>query len=213
MTSPLWITQLSLNPGSRDVIRDLGDTVRLHQRVMTLFPSGLGQQARHDAGVLFRIEETRSGVAVLVQSVLEPTAGALPDTYGTVRSKALTPLIDALVPGRRVRYRIIANATRKLGVNTTAGKPKEVVPLHGADADAWWQRQAESSGLVLHTLESVSLDQASGTRRDRNRVVHARTRFDGLATISDATALTTRLRAGIGRGKSYGCGLLTLAPA
>ncbi len=213
MTSSLWITQLNLDLRSRDAAHDLRDAVRLHRRIMTLFPSGLGAQARHDVGVLFRIEETRAGVSVLVQSSLEPSHAALPDSYGTIRSKTLTPLLDALAPGRRVRYRIIANATRKLGLNTTAGRPKEVVPLHGPEADAWWQRQAEACGLNLHTLESTPLDQAAGTRRDTNRVVHARTRFDGLATITDPAALSSRLRTGIGRGKAYGCGLLTLAPA
>ncbi|MDX6740250.1 type I-E CRISPR-associated protein Cas6/Cse3/CasE [Actinocorallia sp. A-T 12471] len=213
MTSPLWITQLTPDLRSRDATRDLRDAVRLHHRIMSLFPSDLGEQARHDAGVLFRIEETQAGVAVLVQSAVEASRAALPDGYGTVRSKTLTPLLDALAPGRRVRYRITANATRKLGLNTTAGRPKEVVPLHGAEAEEWWQRQAESSGLSLHTLESTPLDQATGTRRDKNRVVHARTRFDGLATVTDPAALSSRLRVGIGRGKAYGCGLLTLAPA
>jgi CRISPR system Cascade subunit CasE len=213
MTSPLWITQLTPDLRSPDALRDLRDAVRLHRRIMALFPSGLGPQARQNAGILFRIEETQAGVFVLIQSALEPSPAALPRSYGTIRSKPLTPLLNALAPGRRVRYRITANATRKLGLNTTAGRPKEVVPLHGPEAEAWWQRQAESCGLALHTVESTPLDQAAGTRRDANRVVHARTRFDGLATITDPAALSSRLRTGIGRGKAYGCGLLTLAPA
>ncbi|WP_254667604.1 type I-E CRISPR-associated protein Cas6/Cse3/CasE [Streptomyces sp. SolWspMP-sol7th] len=46
-----------------------------------------------------------------------------------------------------------------------------------------------------------------------NRVRHQRIRFDGTATIADAEQLRTALVHGIGPGKAYGCGLLSIAPA
>ncbi|RSN68457.1 type I-E CRISPR-associated protein Cas6/Cse3/CasE, partial [Streptomyces sp. WAC 05379] len=42
---------------------------------------------------------------------------------------------------------------------------------------------------------------------------HRLLQFDGTAHITDPDALTDALLTGIGRAKSYGAGLLSLAPA
>lgn len=74
-------------------------------------------------------------------------------------------------------------------------------------------RQAEASGLKVITVQSTPLDAARGTRRqDHNRIKHARTQFEGTALITDPDQLRTRLTDGIGKGKAYGCGLLSIAP-
>ncbi|MBT2207277.1 type I-E CRISPR-associated protein Cas6/Cse3/CasE [Actinomadura sp. NEAU-AAG7] len=212
MTTDLWITQIIPNTRDRAVLKDLRDATHLHRRIMTLFPEGLGTQARHQAAALFRLEEQPTGFGILVQSGIKPVLANLPTGYGTARTKSLTPLLGRLSEGVNVHYRIIANATSKLGKNTTAGRPKQVVPLTGTDLDHWWQRQAATAGLVLHSLHSSPLPSATGRRGDA-RMTHARTRFDGTATVTDPQALTERIRTGIGRGKSFGCGLLTIAPA
>ena len=213
MNTELWITQVVPNTRDRAVQADLRDAARLHRRVMTLFPDGLGTRARQQAAVLFRLEEQATGFTILIQSRLKPALDNLPASYGTARTKSLAPLLTALTAGANVHYRIIANATSKLGKNTTAGRPKQVVPLYGADADRWWQRQADTAGLVLRSLHSTQLTTVTGKRNNNTRVSHARTRFDGTATVTDPKALVEKIHTGIGRGKSFGCGLLTIAPA
>ncbi|SDH09754.1 CRISPR system Cascade subunit CasE [Sinosporangium album] len=213
MNTELWITQIILDTSNRAVLGDLRDVVRLHRRVMSLFPDGLGPDARRQAAALFRLEEQTRGSAILVQSAVRPALERLSASYGTARCKSLTPLLDGVREGVNIHYRIIANATRKLGMNTTAGRPKQVVPLHGAEADEWWQRQADAAGLILRSSHSRQLDSGIGERGDDSRVTHARTQFDGTATVSEPKALLHRIHAGIGRGKSFGCGLLTIAPA
>ncbi|QXJ25748.1 type I-E CRISPR-associated protein Cas6/Cse3/CasE [Actinomadura graeca] len=212
MTTGLWLTQIVPNTRDRAVLKDLRDATHLHRRIMTLFPDGLGDRARHQAAALFRLEEQPDGFSILVQSSIKPTLDNLAADYGAARTTSLTPLLKGLTDGANVHYRIIANATSKLGNNTTAGRPKQVVPLHGADADQWWQRQADSAGLILRSLHSSQLPGATG-RRGNARMTHARTRFDGTATVTDSATLIEKIRAGIGRGKPYGCGLLTIAPA
>ena len=213
MNTELWITQIIPDSRSRAALGDLRDVVRLHRRIMSLFPDGLGPDARRQAAVLFRLEEQATGFSILMQSAIKPALERLPASYGTARCKSLAPLLDGLREGVNIHYRIIANATRKLGQNTTAGRPKQVVPLHGTEADAWWQRQADAVGLVLHSLHSRQLDDGTGRRSDNSRITHARTQFDGTATVTSPKALLDRIHTGIGRGKSFGCGLLTIAPA
>lgn len=215
MSTSLWITRLVPDPRHRDARRDLRSAVALHHRVMSLFPDGMGTQARTQAGVLFRTEELPTGgQAILVQSSIAPDSTRLPEGYGRAETKPLGPLLAQLRAGSTVHYRLIANATRKLGANTENGQPRQVKPLHGPEAEEWWHRQARRSGLDVLSVRSTALADASGRRRtDDHYVTHARTRFDGLATVTDPDALRTATAAGIGRGKSYGCGLLSTLPA
>ncbi|MFI9048868.1 type I-E CRISPR-associated protein Cas6/Cse3/CasE [Streptomyces sp. NPDC053427] len=212
----LWLTRILPNLAAHEVRRDLANAVSMHHRLMKLFPDGIGPQARQRLGVLFRTEDNDSSPAILLQSQVRPDLNRLPATYGHAATKDLSPLLHALRPGLTVRYRITANAVRKPGHTTRAatGAPT-AIPLTGADADQWWQRQAEeNSGLHLDAAHSTPLDTARGTRAgDKRPVIHARTRFDGTARIKDADLLRRRILDGIGRGKAYGCGLLTLAPA
>ncbi|MET7495042.1 type I-E CRISPR-associated protein Cas6/Cse3/CasE [Streptomyces sp900116325] len=214
----LWLTRIQPNLRHRDVRRDLASAVGMHHRLMMLFPDDLGPTARNHLGVLFRIEDaagpTRSP-QILLQSHQRPDPNRLPAAYGTTTTKDISALIGLLTTGLAVRYRIDANAVRKPGHTTRAATgAKAVIPLSGADADEWWARQAEErSGLKLTSTHSTPLIAARGERhQDKRQIKHARTRFEGTAVITDHTTLQQRILEGIGRGKSYGCGLLSLAP-
>ncbi|MFF0446702.1 type I-E CRISPR-associated protein Cas6/Cse3/CasE [Streptomyces sp. NPDC004609] len=215
-----WLTQLVLNPAHRQTHHDLGDAAALHRRVMRLVPDGLGDAPRARAGVLFRIEPDSSATAdgpsapmVLVQTQVHPDTGRLPVGYVTrARTRDMGAMLGALRPGLPVRYRILGNAVRRCGPNSTAGKWKQVIPLHGAEADQWWADRAGTSGLDLLTTRSEKAAAVS-TRHDRAaRINRAAVLFEGTATVRDPEALRSALLLGIGRSKSYGCGLLSLAP-
>lgn len=210
-----WITQIQPDLSSGKARRDLGSAVGMHHRLMSLFPDGAGQNARQTFDVLFRVENTPRGPQILLQSNIEPELSRLPTHYGTSQTKELSPLLNALEAGRYVRYRIAANAVRRPGHTTRAKKGVDsVVPLAGKEAEEWWIRQAEASGLTVHRLGSQALDAARGERKEgRHKIRHARTLFEGTAQITDARLLRERTVTGIGRGKAYGCGLLSLAPA
>lgn len=218
----VWLTRIVPDPRSGDVRRDTagsGGAIALHRRLMSLFPEDIGSQARARLGVLFRLEDTPAGTHILLQSTHEPDAARLPTGYGTALSRPLDPLLDALRPGLTIRYRCVASPVRKPGATTRElyGLPA-VVALSGAAADEWWMRQAEAAGLKPLSLHSVPLDAVRGPRgkhgpASEQRVRHARTRFDGTAAIIDPALLHTKITEGIGRGKSYGCGLLSIAPA
>lgn len=183
---------------------------------MQLFLDHLGDQARRKAGVLFRAEGTGPTPVILLQRHLRPDLDELPTGCATAATKELTPLLEALRPGLAVRYRVAAKAVRKPGhtIRATTGAPA-VVPLTGADADHWWQRQAEeNSGLHLTAAHTTPLEAARGERtQDERRFAHVRTRFHGTAHVKDTDPLRQRILDGIGRGKAYGGGLLPLAPA
>ncbi|MFE7854039.1 type I-E CRISPR-associated protein Cas6/Cse3/CasE [Streptomyces sp. NPDC057403] len=222
------LTRIRLNRRSPAARRDLADAVSLHKSVMLLAPDDLGENPRQQAGLLFRLEDATDDTppTLLVQSHQPPDLTRLPRHYGTAETRSLHPMFQALTPGRAVRYRITANASvarRVLAdhhrVDNKHGK--KIVALHGDDALAWWQRRAHQAGLTLATID-ITPARFPHTRRRADKPggqahspgpMHALTRFDGLATITDPDQVSHALLNGIGRGKPYGAGLLTLAPA
>jgi len=214
---PATLTRITLNLRSRTVRTDLADALFLHKTLMRLVPDHLGDQPRRAAGLLFRLEEATDPV-LLVQTADHPDLDALPARYGSVEQRDLTPMHHALAPGLTVHYRITAAPVVRPARTTPhpvtgdrRGRPK---PLFGADALAWWHRQAAQTGLDLHTATATPRTFHRNLRAnpDKPDLRLALTRFDGTATVTDPAALRTALTAGIGRGKPYGAGLLTLAP-
>ncbi|MFI0937419.1 type I-E CRISPR-associated protein Cas6/Cse3/CasE [Streptomyces sp. NPDC021020] len=210
----LWLTRLVPDPRNRDVVSDLRSAVSMHRRIMSVFPDHVSDQARHDLGVLFRTDESPTGPQLLIQSNQEPDLRQLPEGYGSGYTKPLTPLLDYFRVGLPLRYRIAASPVRKPGrTSRELYGLKAVVALSGEAAHHWWLRQAQQSGLHISTVTAIPLDPARGYRDAGQRVNHNRILFEGTATIREPDLLRIKVTAGIGRGKSYGCGLLSLAPA
>lgn len=209
------LTRILLNPRSTAVRKDLADADGLHKTVMRLAPDGIGDSARQQAGILFRLDRTQTGDVLLIQSLLPPDLHHLPIDYGQIDTRDLGPMLKALTTGLQVRYRIAANASKRIRPTEQEAargrKHGKVTPLTGEEAITWWQRKSADAGLTVHTALASPLPPARGRGNTAPR--HALTRFDGLATITDTQALTTAVLTGIGRGKPYGAGLLSLAPA
>ncbi|MEU2346918.1 type I-E CRISPR-associated protein Cas6/Cse3/CasE [Streptomyces sp. NPDC013082] len=218
----LWLTRIVPSPSSREARRDLGGSdqgIRLHQRMLQMFPDGVEGPARAAFGVLFRAEETPRGPQILLQSHREPDSSRLPRAYASVEMRSLDTLLSNLHKGMVVNYRCVASPVRKPGATAREayGLPP-VVALSGNAAVEWWERQSNAGGLEPLNINAHPLATVGGLRGSRGsaaqqRIKHARTQFDGTARVLDAELLRETLAAGIGRGKSYGCGLLSLAPA
>ncbi|MER6094151.1 type I-E CRISPR-associated protein Cas6/Cse3/CasE [Streptomyces bluensis] len=215
------LTRIRLNLHSQHVRRDLAHTDSLHKTAMLLAPEDLGDHPRQKAGLLFRLDRDTHPMppTLLIQTHQPPDLTRLPASYGTIETRDLTPVLRALSPGRCVRYRITANASRRAwDKNQSDGsRHGKVVALHGDDALAWWQRRATAAGLTPTTTDTTPVPFTRSKHKslgEKNAGPwHALTRFEGLATITDPGQLRHALLTGIGRGKPYGAGLLSLAPA
>ncbi|MEV8391800.1 MULTISPECIES: type I-E CRISPR-associated protein Cas6/Cse3/CasE [unclassified Streptomyces] len=214
MTTSAFLARIQLNPHSRDVQRDLRYATEMHKTLMRMVPNDLGDTPRRDTGLLYRLDETEHASILLVQATTPLTPNRLPAGYGTADLKDLAPMFSALRRGLAVRYRITVNAAKRERLPLEdKGRRGRVIPLAGADADQWWAQRAEASGLRLHTALATTTNPVVSRRKDVNPVKHSLIRYDGSATVTDPQLLTTALLDGIGRGKSYGAGLLSLAPA
>ena len=213
MTDSIHLTQLLLDPTSRRVQTDLRDAHELHRTLMTLAPDGIGGQARATSGLLYRIETDVVGrLRILTQSITEPELHRLPDGYTVAGTTTLTGMLASLGHGVAVRYRILANPSKRAGKSDPrAGK---IIAVPAADRQAWWAAKAATHGLDVQSVVVTQTPTIIGTKSvGGHRVQHASARFDGFGIVTDPDALGAAIRSGVGRGKSHGCGLLSLAPA
>ncbi|WP_413755045.1 type I-E CRISPR-associated protein Cas6/Cse3/CasE [Streptomyces sp. MMBL 11-3] len=212
---PMTLTRITVNRSHRQARADLANRPAMHKTLMRLLAHPTGPTPRKTGGLLFRLEPGLDPV-LLVQTADTPNLTGLPGGYGSTDSRDLTPMLTALTPGRPVRYRITAAPTayRSTGAPPdplTGRRPRsKITTLHGQDAQTWWQRQAATAGLRL--CEPAEAFRRSFPSPERPAPFYKLTQFDGTATITDPDLLATALREGIGKGKAYGAGLLTLAP-
>jgi CRISPR system Cascade subunit CasE len=204
-----WLARACLNLRSPMVRSDLSNAQALHRRMMMLVPDDLGERARQQAGMLFRIDEEHGSVTALIQARAPLDPSRLPRGYvtGEVQVRDLAPMFAALAKGIAVKYRLTANASKRLRVpeQHTRGP---VIALRGAAAEDWWRRKAQDAGLTPLSVIASPIGAATG-----EQIRHDLMRFDGVALIANPELTAAALLAGIGRGKSYGAGLLSLVPA
>src|SRR5699024_10237851 len=108
-------------------------------------------------------------------------------------------------------YRIVANPTKRIGRSELRGVKEKTVPLRGPEAEDWWRKRACEHGLEPQSLLSQDRPDVTDGSRGR-RIRHAAVLFQGVGTVTDPEALRMAVERGIGRGKSHGCGMLSLAP-
>ena len=236
----MYLSRLFLNPRDRAVRADLADCQHLHRTVMGAFPTvGATGTARNEISVLHRVDaDSRTGViSLLVQSRLEPIWTHLPSGYLTHEAgaacavKAVDQPYAALRQGMRLFFRLRANPTRKIdtksGPNGERRNGRRVELRDEESRLAWLQRKGEQHGFSLGTTRafppepSPLMFNASGSAMDKvtgrrgttasnTHMTFAGVTFDGELTIADESLFREALETGIGSGKAYGFGLLSV---
>ncbi|MBE6477606.1 MAG: type I-E CRISPR-associated protein Cas6/Cse3/CasE [Propionibacteriaceae bacterium] len=219
----MFLTEFPINSGRRSARLLLGSPQRIHGAVLGCFPPG--QHSDESARCLWRLER-RSGhdVALLIASPLRPDLTALNETAGWTtgvvgRSADYGPFLSRLAEGQQWRFRLVANPVHNVPVGGSE-RTKRLAHVTVDQQLGWLNKRAEKNGFTLGDpdsptarvtgRETVSFDKGAG--EGRHKVTLARAQFDGVLVVRDADLLRHALCFGIGKAKSYGCGLLTLAP-
>lgn len=236
----MFLSRLILNPRNPDVRRDLSDCQELHRTVMSAFPqSSSDGGARADLGVLYRVDtHPRTGqIALLVQSKVAPDwsglkPGYLLDTEGDVDNPACKPVdgqYGSLEPGAVLVFRLRANPTRKIhtksGPDGQRRNGKRVELRKEADQVQWLRRKGGGAFRLLSVRANPQVPNvrateaklvglprtASEASAGAKRITLASVLFEGELQVADADRFRQLLTDGIGPGKAYGCGLLSVA--
>lgn len=203
----MYLSTLTLNPDHTEARRDLTDAYEMHRTLTRAFSSGADATPRP---FLWRIEpgnDAGQGV-VVVQSatpanwcVFDGQPGYAMSIQGNKRVN-LEKMIEA---GVTYQFRLQANPSI-----TRNGKR---VPLYGeAGQREWLTLQGQRFGfeiLAFTRKEQRRLQLRQGS--DGNRITVFAVDFEGIMKVKNPLGLQKAILAGLGYGKSWGLGLLSLS--
>ena len=212
----MYLSRLHLNPRSRQVQRELGSPYELHRTLMSAFPADLNGGER----LLFRVDAARDGLPLLlVQSHLPPAWTRLKPDYLLAPAES-KPFALQLAAGQSLAFRLRANPTVKKQCDdpgSASGHKGKRVGLYTEDEQrGWLERKLAVGGFrLLHAVAGGNEMIGGKTRRDEQGRRHdlnlLAVRFDGLLAVVEPEQAALTVSRGIGSGKAFGCGLLSLA--
>ena len=193
-----------------------------------------------DAGFLFRIDPRPGGrVVILVQSAVKPNwdyAFRNAD-YLLAAPPEVKPFKPHFKPNQRLRFRVLANPVRKVSRNSLDTKGERLdkrwigkdVPVPTADLTKWLERRAEPGWSVPKNSDGkqsppgfrlVEITEIQGgyvyikKTSDKNAGRRVRSAlYEGILEVTNADHFLNTLVGGIGPGKAFGFGLLSVARA
>lgn len=231
----VFLSRLTLDPAHPTTLHLLGDTYALHRWVLLGFPDDLSGGVGR---VLFRAEAGRDRVSVLVQSEGPPDWGRMASPLcradgpkpWRLRHENGTPLF---VAGQTLRFRLRASPSKRkaLARDDPQRGNVRVALTQRVDQCAWLARQGERLGFTLAPLPSgddwfdpfagepearaevriTSLNLLRGRKADQT-LRHYGVDFDGALQVTDPERFVDAICGGVGPGKGFGFGLLSVAP-
>ncbi|GIK40706.1 MAG: CRISPR-associated endoribonuclease Cse3 [Chloroflexota bacterium] len=216
----MYLSQLILNPRSRQVRSEVSQPYEMHRTLLKAFPD----QAEGGPGrVLFRLESqdqaTHAGLKVLVQSDREPDWRCLAEKSDyLVQSPDYKQFEPAFQPGQRLAFRLRANPTKRAPHHDPDSKKRPRIGLYTEEAQRdWLARKGDEGGFALLGVTVISEGKVGGKIHRSEEESHTlnllAVRFEGLLQVTDPAKFLETVQQGIGSGKGLGFGLLSLARA
>jgi len=226
----MYLSRLILNPRSRAVQRNLARLHDLHKTILSAFPVNLDKEADR---VLFRLDQLRTGeLHLLVQSQIVPDWLHLQKDGYLLDCDQENPAVKAITlpvqPRQQLAFRLRANPTKRLSAGK--GNTGKRIGLYALDDQVkWLERKAADHGFAILSVMPTQQQRVEGRipiktneplvnneeNTDARKVHDAKffsVQFDGILQVTDPVAFLTAVQAGIGSGKAFGFGLLSLAP-
>lgn len=218
----MYLTHMPLNPQRRSTRDLVSSAQRMHAAVLSCFVPGTEEAGR----VLWRLDRPEPHrLDLYVVSPASPSMEALVDQAGwpsqpVWRTADYTGFLNKLEEGQKWVFRLRANPIKNL--RSSQGQRGNRVPLvKTAEQLEWLMVRADRSGFRVvdgehgpnvRVTEQITNRFARRSDGQQRTVTLGTAAFEGVLEVADPHALQSALITGIGAGKGYGCGLMTLAP-
>lgn len=230
----MYLSKLTLNIRDRQTRHDLARPYEMHR---TLMNSYLHPRVANRCDLLFRVEPSRNGPPVVLVQTREDPGEWTGFPAGYLLGPAVCkPLKLSVIGGQHLRFRLRANPTKRVAAKNqrlgTVMAGKRVGLTSEAEQLRWLIRKGDAGGFTIpgewmdtkhpETGESFKLPNfrvdAVPEGRDRNGKpgyagAFLAVRFDGVLVVADPGMLEAAMASGLGSGKAFGFGLLSLARA
>lgn len=186
------------------------DPYSLHRVVYGLYPDvrdEQGKSASQSSGILWADQ----GGDFLGRKILllanRPPADCAEGGHGHVNSH---PIPDSFLDHSHYRFQVIVNPTRR---DAASGK---LLPVKGREAVAAWfaERGPVSWGFTVSPehLQVERLEVLQFKDKAQRPVTLAQAHVQGQLEVTNREQFRQSFSQGIGRGRSFGCGLLQIVP-
>lgn len=218
-----YLSLIRLNPLRRQARSLLGNPQRMHAALL----GGLPIQPVEER-TLWRLDHKGHAAELLALTAAEPSwehlveqAGWPSSADGQAHVRPLEPLLAQLNIGREFHFRAKLNTTRVSHQGGLGGRGVRVGVNGVAEQLTWFLERAGTGGRWGFAVEEAPVPSVRVVERENLRfsrrageppVSLATATFEGTLRVTDSSAMRSSLVQGLGRGKAYGCGLLTLAP-
>ncbi|MFC2763767.1 MAG: type I-E CRISPR-associated protein Cas6/Cse3/CasE [Rothia dentocariosa] len=217
-----YFSKFLINPQRRGARKLLSSPQALHAAVMATVPPDVKPE---DGRILWRLDITGHQYVLYVLSPEKPDFSTLIEQAGwdtrPGESAHYGRLLAKLENGQEWGFRLTANPVKR-----QRGKGDKIFPhVTPAQQSAWLRERAQQWGFEVIPVENQEIadiplvtarKDLSFSHRDSSgnigKVTLRKAQFDGALRITDAELFRKALVNGMGRGKAYGMGLMTLAP-
>jgi CRISPR system Cascade subunit CasE len=228
----------------------LRNIYRVHQRLCMAFPSDAQKKCdpeflkpfnpqgfQHVHGTrtdqqafLFRIDpQPGCSPIIVVQSAMKPDWDYAFQNAGYLLAyePVVTPFDPVFTLGQLLKFRLLANPTRRLSQKSTGSDGRPVlrewvgkrVPVPAVQLKPWLERHAEKGGFTIekmqitrHGYQYFANNAAeTGDQDPEQKARLLSVRFEGMLKVSNAKSFTDTIIKGIGPAKGFGFGLLSVA--
>lgn len=201
----MFLSRITLNMERYETMGALQETERIHAMIAACFSQNEKK--------LWRIDSLKGKSWLLVLSENPPISDTISKQIGfpgeTWETKDYAPLMERIKEKTTWHFRLTANPTQSIPVQGKRGKVKaiSVVPKQRE----WLQRQGNKHGfLVQQDQFDVVANEWKHFKHKQEEITLLSTTFEGYLTVTDPRLFCETMTQGIGRGKAYGMGLLTV---
>ena len=210
----MYLSRVELDVTRRATMRALAAPQMLHGAVERSFS---GERRRR----LWRLDRLGNKLYLLLLSEDRPNLSVIGSQFGPLSGngeaaiKVYDQLLNRITPGSTWQFRLTANPTRSCGQKGDHdSRGKVYAHCTVAYQQQWLLERAEKHGFSLSLDEFTVTDCRwlqfrKGTESGRPVSLLSVT-YEGILRVTDPDRFRALLTSGIGRGKAYGLGLMTV---
>ena len=205
----MYLSRAELDPTRRETMVALVSPQKFHGAVENSFS---GERRRR----LWRLDQLGGKLYLLLLSEGVPDLTALCEQFATgtaPETRPYEPLLERVTAGSCWQFRLTANPTRSKKDPADLMARGTLTPCYlEVEQEEWLRAQAAKHGFAVSegsfvvTRKQTYHFKKNGTRP----VTLLAVTYEGVLQVTDPEAFKALLCEGVGRGKAYGLGLMTI---
>lgn len=209
----MYISRLHINPANRETMKAMAEPKCFHGTIERAFS---GDRQRN----LWRLDQIGNGFYLLIISQNEPDLTAawkmfgFPNQSPRWESRPYEPLLERALTGSKWHFRLKANPVYHAAPDGPKKRGKVLPHTTYEMQERWLLDKATSYGFRVSPGEYLAVNNQRyrfKKRDEKKSVTLLSVTYEGQLTITDESLFRNTLTKGMGRGKAYGMGLLTIA--